>query len=357
MNGGGVLTPYGLPGFGGRTPVAWIGPDPVWSQDGDLTCRRPVVAVLDTGAGKHWWLPKEIVDRKPMVDNLAIGLTDPKTDGEISGTLNDPLEGTLDSDAGHGTFIAGLIRQICPDAKILAVRIMYSDGVVQEGDLLKAVNRLLFRQELALSQNRLDLAIDVISMSLGYYHELPSDKAFDQLLLEPLKALGERGVAVVAAAGNDATPRHMYPAAFTPNRQGPVFHPDPATVPVVSVGALNPDGRTIALFSNAGPWVSCHRRGVSLVSTLPTTFNGALQAPAAVFVPGDGPRAGLDLDDFEGGFATWSGTSFAAPVLAAQLAQHLLTSGSLDDITPGTAVARAWSALGTVIGLDPPAPH
>ena len=39
-------------------------------------------------------------------------------------------------------------------------------------------------------------------------------------------------------------------------------------VPLVSVGALNPDG-SVALFSNAGAWVACHSPGAALVSTLP----------------------------------------------------------------------------------------
>ena len=52
------------------------------------------------------------------------------------------FEGSLDSDAGHGTFIAGLIRQQCPDADILAMRIMAGDGVVPESDVLDALHML-----------------------------------------------------------------------------------------------------------------------------------------------------------------------------------------------------------------------
>jgi subtilisin family serine protease len=309
---------------------------------------------LDTGVGEHPWLPDTIVDRAPTVAGLPIGLTDPATNGEITGTLNDPLEGTLDSDAGHGTFIAGIIRQTCPDANILAVRVMYSDGIVEEGDLLAAVNRLLFRQELALVEGRPDRALDVVTLSLGYYHELPSDQAYDQLLLAPLTELAARGVAVVAAAGNDATPRHMYPAGFAPNAEGPVTSTEPDVLPVISVGALNPDGRSIALFSNAGDWVICHRNGAAVVSTMPTTINAALQPIAAVSVPGDGYRAGIDMDDFRGGFATWSGTSFAAPILAGQVAQQALSAGDLDSIDVASAVARGWTALTSATGLDRP---
>ena len=34
----------------------------------------------------------------------------------------DPLEGLMDPYFGHGTFIAGLIHQVCPDARICRSR-------------------------------------------------------------------------------------------------------------------------------------------------------------------------------------------------------------------------------------------
>ena len=40
---------------------------------------------------------------------------------------------------GHGSFIAGLIRQVVPDATVLSIRIMHGDGIVYEGDLLYAL--------------------------------------------------------------------------------------------------------------------------------------------------------------------------------------------------------------------------
>ena len=63
--------------------------------------------------------------------------------------------------------------------------------------------------------------------------------------------------------------------------------------------------------------------GASIVSTVPTTFDGGQQASSRVS-SGDGVRSTIDPDNFTSGFATWSGTSFAAPILAGDLAQHLL---------------------------------
>jgi hypothetical protein len=355
-SGGLPSAQYGSPGWGGRAPVNWLGAPPHRTADADLGCRRPVVAVLDTGAGAHPWLnDNKIVVRNPSVMNELIGLPDPVNESEQTGVVDDPFEGELDPDAGHGTFIAGLIRQTCPDANILAVRVMPSSGAVAESDLLDALKMLVLRQNMAQAAGDALGVIDVVSLSLGYYHEQPEDLTFDPQLLQPLRALSECGVAVVAAAGNDSTSRPMFPAAFAPYPGGQVASFDADRVPLVSVGALNPDS-TIALFSNAGPWVSCHRPGAALVSTFPVSFDGAAQPAYRVDVPGDGMRAVLDPDNFRSGFGTWSGTSFAAPVFAGEFAQCLLDGncGPIDPPDRASAVSRAWTAISTRLGVDRP---
>ena len=118
-------------------------------------------------------------------------------------------------------------------------------------------------------------------------------------------------------------------------------------LPVVSVGALNPDLRSVALFSNAGDWVCCHRQGAALVSTMPTTFDGSLQPVAPVRINGGGLRSTIDPDNFHGGFATWSGTSFAAPILAAEVAELLWETGKLDAGDPAacsSVAGRRWNS-------------
>jgi subtilisin family serine protease len=344
--GGGGLGEYAEAGWGGRTPVAWVGPPPLrCPEDWMKGRRRPVVAVLDTGVGEHPWLPQAIVDRRPLCGTLRIGLTDPATDPEVTGAISDALNGGLDIDAGHGTFIAGLVRQKCPDANLLSIRVIQGDGVVSEGDLLEALNMLWLRQKLAIIHNRPDQLVDVISLSLGYYHEQPADARFDPLLLTPLRALGALGVAVIASAGNDATTRPMFPAAFAPHQHGLVKRNEPGVLPIVSVGALNPDG-TVAMFSNEGPWIRVHRPGAALVSTLPTTFD-ASREPSRESVYRGEVRATIDPDDFSSGFGIWSGTSFAAPILAGEIAEWLNTGSRLpaDAVDSDLALDRGWDAL------------
>ena len=190
--------------------------------------------------------------------------------------------------------------------------------------------------------------IDVLSLSLGYYHEDPDDHLEDAPLRLVLQELGRLGVAVVASAGNQTTTEPLYPAAFSGQTELPF---DPARVPLVSVGALNPDG-TVAYFSNDGPWVGCWRPGAAIVSTMPTDIVGELQPRAKLTYEGH-VRSTIDPDRFKGGFGAWSGTSFAGPVLAGQLAARLAADPTLPDVDVQAGVARAWRAVCAEVGWRP----
>jgi len=85
-----------------------------------------------------------------------------------------------------------------------------------------------------------------------------------------------------------------------------------------------------------------------VVSTFPTTFNAGEQPAVATPFGGEGMRATMDPDDFHSGFGVWSGTSFATPVLAGQIAAELCRV----DLTPmdrDSVLARGWTALSTCI--------
>jgi subtilisin family serine protease len=328
---GGAET-YGIIGSGARQPVEWVGAEPV--RDEGLR-RRPVVVTLDTGVGDHPWLTRALgVTKGLKLDNVRLGFHDPDTDPEIKGIRWGVLDGALDSHSGHGTFIAGLVRQICPDADIRAVRVMHSNGVADEYELLRCLLGLaeLVRRDRDGEEG--GLRADVVVLSLGYEHETPEDVAYDALMLPVLRELGSMGVAVVAAAGNNASDTEVFPAAFAPHAKGPVKRPEKGVVPVTSVGSLNPNG-TVALFSNYGDWVRCYDKGAALISTMPRTLNGGVQ-PSVEVVDDDGAtHSTLDLDDFRAGFGVWSGTSFAAPVIAAKVAREMLRhTGFQDGLSP-----------------------
>ena len=66
--------------------------------------------------------------------------------GEPYSNLIDPLEGLMDPFFGHGTFIAGLIQQACPDARHLSIKVMGNDGIVEEAALINGLGYLHQRQ-------------------------------------------------------------------------------------------------------------------------------------------------------------------------------------------------------------------
>jgi subtilisin family serine protease len=325
--------------------VNWLGVAPHRRiAEGDTSARRPVVAVFDSSVGEHPWLGPEHVVRDPEVLGTVIGLPPDPAPVEASGTT-EGLVGELGEDAGHGTFIAGLIRQGCPDALVLAVRLFQSDGVVDESELLRSLQLLTLRHLLGVNGADGYAPVDVVSLSLGYYHEQPEDAAFDALLHGPLALLGRYGVCVVVSAGNDATIRPAYPAAFAPYDGGSVPD-DEKCIPVSAVGALNPD-RSIAMFSNDGPWVHYLRPGAALVSTFPITYNASQSASNQVLTSGGEVRRSLDPDNYSAGFAVWSGTSFSAPVFAGEVAEHLQREFEAGDAStdPTAAVARGRRVL------------
>jgi subtilisin family serine protease len=347
---------YARPGFGGRAPVAWVGPEPATRPEYPPEGQRwPVIAVLDTGIAEHRWFPEGIVIRDVRCADLPIGLPAATGGAEQQADQRIPLDGQLGPIEGHGTFIAGLIRQKCPTATILSVQVIQDDGVVAEADLLDALNKLWLRQKLAIATPRPEDLIDVVSMSLGYYHEDYADLEFDPLLLAPIRALAQLGVAIIVSSGNDATTRPMYPAAFAPYPDGIIVDVLRDELPVVAVGASNPD-RSVALFSNEGAWVSAHRPGAALVSTFPPTdaagspsveFETEIVDPALRQPHGKTIRSTLDPDDFTAGFAVWSGSSFAAPIVAGEVAAHLFAMRlpPADDVDPQHAVNRGWDAI------------
>ncbi len=339
------IASYGLTGFGARQPVDWVGPEPTRRPG---LRRRPVVVTLDTGVGEHPWLTEaDGVTRGLDLGGVEVGFTDPATDPEAHGVRWGVLDGALDTHSGHGTFIAGLIRQLCPDADIRAVRVMRSDGVADEYELVRCLLVLAEQVRRHRANPRRGLQVDVVVLSLGYRHTSADDEAYDQLMLPVLRDLGSMGVAVVAAAGNNGWHDEVYPAAFAPHRGGRVGRVEKGLVPVTSVGSLNPNG-SVALYSNFGPWVRCWAEGASLVSTLPVTLQGGLSPVVQVTAADGRVHSTIDPDDFSAGFGVWSGTSFAAPVVAGRLAQALLAQpGFADGLTADqvTEVVRGvWKA-------------
>jgi hypothetical protein len=355
----------------GQLPVTMVAAAPARRDPKDIDSdRRPVIAVIDSGIARHPWLTGYVSTDQGLQARICKAGQDAaaKTSHPrpvILDVMDGPpvrqaLLGTLNTCYGHGTFITGLLRQLAPDAEVLAVRVMQADGIAYESDVCAALNGIRERVTAAQDSGTTDGMVDVVSLSLGYYDERGVPDLNDSALAQAIAGLTQRGVLVVAAAGNQATLRPFLPAAL-------------ATVISVgnevmaSVGAMNPTGST-ALFSNGIDWVTHLRRGTALVSTMPIDGTGGLQPRYAVppirAVFGDPqlrPRESFDQDDFSGGFAVSSGTSFAAPLVAAELANGLINFGPIcssaedckDHTVKDHTIARARKVLARMKRIDP----
>jgi subtilisin family serine protease len=334
---------------GNRDPVAMLMPQPVRPKASSLPGgRRPVVAVLDTGYGPHpWWDNQDPADPiiegaqdfQDMLAAVEIGQLSPTQPNPLSTPREtqdeiDPLLGLIDSHSGHGTFVAGLVHQLCPAAKILSLRVLHSDGYSTESAVVLALNWLLARVNSGQQ-------IDVVSMSLGFYAETATVPEVEQVrtLVEQLTA---QGVLVVAAAGNDATMRPFMPAAFARGTGSAANGVELLT----AIGARNAAGLTTAAFSNWGEWITAWAPGNAVVSTVPVWEGAATGGISLLDGAGLGPdqRTGPDPDDLGSGFAVWAGTSFATPVVAGILADVLAKEASCGTGTAET-IDRARRAL------------
>lgn len=222
-----------------------------------------LVGVLDTGLDPHPWFAGRPWFR------------------EVREELDSDDDSGQDRQAGHGTFVAGLVLQRAPGAVLRPCRALSSLGFTDDVRVAAGLRAFARRA-------------DVVVVTSGC--RTPDDECPPVLRA----ALPESAV-VVAAAGNHGSARPFWPAAL----------PE-----VLAVGASAPDG-ACADFSNRGGWVDAAAPGVDVVSS------------HVRLVPGD-------PDDRAYGCARWSGTSFAAPQIAGVVASALH-----EGCSPGEAVALA----------------
>jgi subtilisin family serine protease len=279
------------------------------------------VLVLDTGFAGETFRPAGM-DWTGVIDDGSV------TNLKPAGPFDEPDEDAdafIDPVAGHGTFIAGLIHEQAPDADIHVCRVLSTFGVGDDFTIAKLIKR--FTDGAVQVGDVAGWRPDILNCSFGA--PTPDDEP-PQAMTAEIAALQELGCVVVASAGNDASCRPSWPAAL----------PD-----VISVAALGPEGP--APFTNFGPWVRASAPGVDVVSRF-------------FHFEGDESTA-TDLEkaigDYGAGYATWSGTSFSAPIVAGVLAAAV----ARDDISPKDAVRRYLDdptilrlpGLGTIVNVVP----
>lgn len=230
--------------------------------------------------------------RVAVIDTGIAGVD--RADGWLRGVQgdHDPLDafpppggdGYLDADAGHGTFVTGIVRRVAPGARIRVYRAVDSDGIATEVTVACAMIRAVIED-----------GAQIINLSLGCHTH---DNVPPIAIAAALEIIAEwereqaTKVVIVAAAGNYGNTIPCWPAAFRE---------------VVSVGALT-RGLYPSAWSSRGFWVQCSTIGQGLRSTYVEGRESPLMSRSAhVF----GPNS----------WAAWSGTSFAAAQVTGALAR------------------------------------
>ena len=242
------------------------------------------VYISDTGlladaASGHPWLAGVEGDPDPLSPGLQSGKVKPY--------------------AGHGTFVAGVLRCIAPATEIYVGNVFKTGGSALETDFVLDLQR-------AMQEWHPDI-----------YHLSAASTTRKSLALLSfwtwLKQLRKhQGIVCVAPSGNSGSRRPHWPAA---------------SPEVASVGALAADWRSRASFSNYGGWVDAYAPGRNLIN-------------AFAF----GPYS-CDMYPYSGqvrqfyGMAQWSGTSFSSPIVTGLIADRMWRTGE-DGIEAAAAVLR-----------------
>lgn len=237
------------------------------------------VAVLDTGiqAG-HPELAGSLVAGYDFIE-------DDLNPADVGNGLDDNGNGEVDEMVGHGTHVAGIVHLTAPQAKIMPMRVLDSDGTGNVFLIAEAVQRSVRN------------GADVINLSLGSSEESDLLEDVFEDVSEPeddddipsVEGVPREGVVVVASAGNNNTNIEQYPAADDG---------------VLSVASVNQSEKKSEFTSFGFEWVDVAAPGEEIHSLFPTSR-----------------------------YASWDGTSMAAPFVAGQAAL-------IRSVRP--ALAAAW---------------
>ncbi|HEY5988190.1 MAG TPA: S8/S53 family peptidase, partial [Streptosporangiaceae bacterium] len=217
-----------------------------------------------------------------------------RTDGWLEGVAGDkdPLDafppphgdGYLDADAGHGTFVTGIVQQIAPGARIKHYKAVDSDGIATETAIASEMIRAVIEE-----------GAQIVNLSLGCHthDDVPPIAIAAALeIIEEWKQKEHAEVVIVAAAGNYGDKTPCWPAAF----------PE-----VVSVAGLT-RGLRPAPWSSRGFWVKCSTVAQGVRSTYVEGQESPWLDPSPEYFGANS-------------WAAWSGTSFAAAQVTGALAR------------------------------------
>ncbi|WP_270180973.1 S8 family peptidase [Alkalihalobacillus sp. CinArs1] len=197
-----------------KAPAAW---------DVSQSSSSVKIAVIDTGVDyNHPDLSGKVIKGYDFADND----NDPM-DEHYHGTH---VSGIAAANTNNGIGIAGL----APKASILSVRVLDESGSGSLDDVAQGI------------RYSADQGAQVINLSLGGI-------LGSQTLKDAVNYAWNKGSVVVAAAGNESTPKPSYPAYYSN---------------AIAVAATDQNDM-IAYYSNYGTWVDIAAPGSSVYSTMP----------------------------------------------------------------------------------------
>jgi Subtilase family len=269
-------------------------PEPAYFEDDPFPSVCPdggagvLIYMADTGllldAATHPWL------------QYGVQMLDPATDV-------DPLNTNPPSDigpcTGHGTFGAGVLRCMAPDAQIVMRRALLHGGSAVEADLVPVL------------ESALGLGADIFHLTIACLSRNDQPLIGFEVWLEHMR---RTGAICLAPAGNCGFARPEFPAAFPG---------------VIAVGALSSDWRGLATFSNFGPWVDVYAPGRDIV-------NAFAMGSYECYVY---PYAGQTRNFY--GMAKWSGTSFSTPIVTGRIASRMSRTGETARQAAAALLAEA----------------
>lgn len=222
--------------------------------------------------------------------------------------------------AGHGTFIAGVVRCVAPATEVRVRGFLVGGGAILESEMVRQLVKTLAGPD----------APQIINLSAGACTRRDRPLLSFELFWEEHLSK-QTDCILVAAAGNDGSPTPFWPAAF-----------DWA----LGVGSLDRDGR-VSDFSNYHTSADVYALGRNLINTF----------PLGSYTCHEPPDQG-DERVFDNGLARWSGTSFSAPVvvglIAAEMSASSCDAATARDAVLARATAMSDPAVGPIQALLPP---
>ena len=274
------------------------------------------------GAPVAWDISRGSRDVVVAVLDTGVDRSHPDLTDKVIVGGNHSGASTSEDRHGHGTHVAGTIAAATDNGfgvaglgwntRVRAVKVLDDNGFGTYSTVVRGI------EEAVATGAR------VVNMSFA------GDAS--RALEEAVKVARNAGVVVVAAAGNEGKSERNYPAAIDG---------------VIGVGATDRNDN-LASFSDRGPWVSITAPGVGIASTCTTAL---------------GNECASDT-----GYAVFSGTSMAAPHVAAAAALLFAAEPGLsgDQVrarlaataTPiaGTGTNFAWGRLDAAAALRGMAP-